>query len=67
LFYELKKKPRIPARVVLNNRTLTVFENDKYESVLFTTNLDTLTAEDLPSDPNTCFTGNIMFQHFQSH
>lgn len=32
---QFKRKPRIPARVVMNNRTLTVFENDHYDSVIF--------------------------------
>jgi len=37
-----EKKPRIPCRVVLNNRTFTVFENDHYDSVLYSVSLDHL-------------------------
>jgi hypothetical protein len=46
-----EKKPRIPARAVLNNRTFTVFENDHYDSVLFSVSLSKLKIEDLADDP----------------
>jgi len=53
------EKPRFPVRVVLNNRTLTVFEASHYDTVAFSVNLKSITAiEQHPDDPKACFVIN---------
>ena len=50
------RSPRIPARVVLNNRTITVFESDDYQTIIFALNLEHLkTIENDPLDAENCF------------
>ncbi len=52
-------KPRFPVRVVLNNRTLTVFESSHYDTVAFSVNLRSITSiEKHPDDPKACFVVN---------
>ena len=50
------RSPRIPARVILNNKTLTVFESDDYQTIIFSMNLENLkTIENSSEDPENCF------------
>lgn len=46
--------PRVPSRVVMNNRTLTVFENDQYESALFSVILRDMKVMDYLKDKEDC-------------
>lgn len=48
------RPPRVPARVVLNNMTLTVFQTTKYDDVLFTSELDDLVISEFADDEG-CF------------
>lgn len=51
-----ERSPRIPARVVLNNKTLTVFESDEYSAILFAINIANIkTIENFREDPDSCF------------
>lgn len=50
------QSPRIPARVILNNKTLMVFESEDYQTVIFSINLENLkTIENFPEDSENCF------------
>lgn len=46
--------PRVPSRVVMNNRTLTVFENDQYESALFSVILRDVKVMEYLKDKEEC-------------
>jgi len=53
---QFNKSPRVPARVVLNNKTILVFESDDYQTVLFSMNLENLKSiENFSEDPEDCF------------
>ncbi len=48
--------PRLPVRVVLNNRTLSVFEANHYDTIAFSVNLHAIKKIELhPKDPKACF------------
>ena len=52
----LKKKPRLPAHIVLNNRTLTIFSGSNYDTVFFSVGLgDIMINERYQDDPIQCF------------
>lgn len=40
----LRSKPRIPSRVVMNNRTITIFESGNFESILISFYINQLTC-----------------------
>ena len=53
---QFNKSPRVPARVVLNNKTILVFESDDYQTVIFSMNLENLKSiENFAEDPENCF------------
>ena len=48
--------PRFPVRAILNNRTFTVFENNHYDTIAFSTNLNAIKSiKKHPSDEKNCF------------
>jgi hypothetical protein len=51
------KGAKIPVRVILNNKTLTIYSNDLYESIIVTHNLNSITNLKLfdKEKSNTCF------------
>ena len=49
-------KPRIPVRVILNNRTLSVFEAQIFDTISYSVNLLAIkTIENHPEDEKACF------------
>ncbi len=46
----------MPVRVVLNNRTLSIFEANHFDTIAFSTNLAAIkTIQNLREDPRSCF------------
>ncbi len=55
-FKDMKRPPRLPTRVVLNNRTISIFQADHYESIYMSFELSNLDQIQLnPIDPESCF------------
>jgi hypothetical protein len=52
---DLRMKPRVPCRVVLNNRTISVFEADHYDAVKFSAPLNTINLYPWAEDTKVCF------------
>ena len=53
---QLRVKPRLPAHVILNNRTLTVFSGESYESVVFSVPLsDIMLQANWTESKESCF------------
>ena len=53
---QLRVKPRLPAHVILNNRTLTVFSGESYDSVVFSVPLsDIMLHANWTDSPESCF------------
>jgi len=49
-------QPRIPVRVVLNNRTLSIFEANHFDTIAFSTNIAVIkTIQNLKADVKSCF------------
>ena len=50
------EKPRFPIRAVLNNRTLSVYEANHYDTIAFAVNLQSIKSiQNYPDDVNSCF------------
>lgn len=47
--------PRIPVRVVLNNKTIVIYDNDNYDSTTFAFSLHEVVVSDWKQDPKLCF------------
>lgn len=55
-FVDLKRKPRLPAHIILNNRTFSVFAGEHYDSIAFSASLaDIMLVENYLDDPVNCF------------
>jgi len=55
-FKNLSRPPRLPTRVVLNNKTITIFQSDSYNSIYMSFELKNLDQIQLnPIDPGSCF------------
>lgn len=55
-FVELPKKPRTPARAILNNQTFSVYAGEEFESLIFTAPIEFIKGvTDYPQDAQGCF------------
>lgn len=52
---QFSEMPRLPVRAVLNMKTFTLFESDKFDSVIAGFNLEDSYIRDYPKDPKNCF------------
>jgi hypothetical protein len=50
------RSPRVPSRVVMNNKTITVFVAPSYDSVYVSYDLKNMNVRPSREDPDGCFT-----------
>ena len=55
-FLDLKRKPRVPGRAILNNQTFSVYQGDDFDTLLFSAPIEFLRGvRDYKDEPESCF------------